>query len=88
MPRKVQPLFNRVLVKRQEAQETTEGGLIVPEAAKELPLEGTVVSIGEDVRRIQAHDEVMFSKYAGTEVVVDDETFLLLSEADIIAIVE
>ncbi|MFQ6010883.1 MAG: co-chaperone GroES [Nitrososphaerales archaeon] len=88
MSRKVQPLFNRVLIKRQEAAETTEGGLIVPEAAKELPLEGTVIAVGEDVRKVKAHDEVMFSKYAGTEVEIDDEKLLLLSEEDILAIVE
>ena len=94
---KLRPLYDRVLVKRVDAETTTKGGLIIPDAAKEKPLEGEIVAAGngrvlEDgtVRplTVKAGDRVLFAKYAETEVKVGGETLLLLREEDLLGIVE
>lgn len=94
---KLRPLYDRVLVKRVESETTTKGGLIIPETAKEKPLEGEIVAVGngrvlEDgsVRAltVKAGDRVLFAKYAETEVKVGQDTFLLLREDDLLGIVE
>ncbi len=94
---KLRPLYDRVLVKRVDSETTTKGGLIIPDTAKEKPLEGEVVSVGngrvlEDgsVRpmTVKAGDRVLFAKYAETEVKVGGENFLLLREDDLLGIVE
>jgi chaperonin GroES len=94
---KVRPLGENVLVRRVEAEEKTSGGIILPDAAKEKPKEGIVVAIGdgkllEDGKRaapaVAIHQRVIFSSYAGSEVKIDGEEYLLISENDILAIVE
>lgn len=94
---KLRPLYDRVLVKRVDSETTTKGGLIIPDTAKEKPLEGEVVAVGngrvlEDgsVRAltVKAGDRVLFAKYAETEVKVGGDTFLLLREDDLLGIVE
>ena len=94
---KLRPLYDRVLVKRVDAETTTKGGLIIPDAAKEKPLEGEIVAAGngrvlEDgtVRplTVKPGDRVLFAKYAETEVKVGGETLLLLREEDLLGIVE
>jgi len=94
---KVKPLGENVLVKRIEAEEKTAGGIILPDSAKEKPKEGIVVAIGdgkllEDGKRaafsVTVNQRVIFSSYAGNEVKVDGDDFLLISESDILAIVE
>jgi len=94
---KIRPLHDRVLVKRLEGEEKTKGGLFIPDTAKEKPIEGTVVAVGngkvaEDgtLRKLEvkANDRVLFGKYAGTEVKVDGEELLILREEDILGILE
>jgi chaperonin GroES len=94
---KLRPLYDRVLVKRVDSETTTKGGIIIPDNAKEKPLEGEVVAVGngkvlEDgsIRpmTVKAGDRVLFAKYAETEVKVGADTLLLLREDDLLGIVE
>jgi chaperonin GroES len=94
---KIRPLQDRVLVKRLEQEEKTKGGIIIPDTAKEKPIEATVVAVGngkvlEDgtVRKldIKAGDRVLFGKYSGTEVKIDGEEHLILREDDILGVIE
>ena len=93
----VQPLADRVLVKRLEAEEQVKGGIIIPDTAKEKPMEGEVVAVGpgklkEDGSRIAMEvavgDRVLISKYAGTEVKIDDEEHIVMREDEILAIIK
>ena len=94
---KITPLHDRVIVKRMEEEETTKGGIIIPETAKEKPVEGKVVAVGngkllDDGKKapleVKPGDLVLFGKYAGTEIKIDGEEHLIMREDDIIAIVE
>jgi len=94
---KIRPLQDRVIVKRVAEEEKTKGGIIIPDTAKEKPLEGTVVAVGngkvlEDgkVRSldVKAGDRILFTKYAGTEVKLDGEEHLMIREEDILGIVD
>jgi len=94
---KVRPLHDRVIVKRVEEEEKTKGGIIIPDTAKEKPVEGKVVAVGDgkvgdDGKKIKlevkAGDRVLFGKYAGTDINIDGEEHLIMREDDIIAIVE
>lgn len=94
---KLKPLGDRVLVKRLEQEEVTKGGIIIPDSAKEKPMRGEVVAvgpgkIGEDGKHqamnVAAGNLVLFNKYAGTEIKVDDEDLLVMREDDILAIIE
>ncbi|MDD5307334.1 MAG: co-chaperone GroES [Deltaproteobacteria bacterium] len=93
----VRPLHDRVLVKRMESEERTKGGIIIPETAKEKPLEGKVVAVGngailEDGKRrpldVKKNDKILFGKYAGTEIKVNGEEMVILREEEILAIIE
>jgi chaperonin GroES len=93
----IRPLRDRVLVKRLESEEKTKGGIIIPDAAKEKPLEGKVIAVGggrllEDgtVRPLdlKAGDKILFGKYTGTEVKIDGEEMVLLREDDVLAVIE
>ncbi len=94
---KIRPLHDRVLVKRVAEQQTTKGGIIIPDTAKEKPIEGEVLAVGngkllEDgtVRKMEVKkgDRVLFGKYSGTEVKIEGEEALILREDDILGIVE
>ena len=94
---KIRPLHDRVIVKRVEEEEKTKGGIIIPDTAKEKPVEGKVIAvgdgkIGDDGKKIplevKSGDKVLFGKYAGTEIQIDGEEHLIMREDDIIAIVE
>jgi chaperonin GroES len=94
---KIRPLHDRVIVKRIEEEETTKGGIIIPDTAKEKPSEGKIVAVGKgkllDNGKMQAlevkkGDKVLFGKYSGTEITIDGEEHLIMREDDIIAIVE
>ena len=94
---KLKPLGGRVIVEPLEQEETTAGGIILPETAKEKPQEGMILAAGpgdrdEDGERIpmdvKVGDKVLFAKYSGTEVKVDSRKLLILRESDILAIVE
>ena len=93
----IRPLQDRVLVKRVEGEKVSKGGIIIPDSAKEKPMEATVVAVGNgkvldngETRSlaVSAGDLVLFSKYAGTEVKIDGEEHLILREDDIIGIIE
>ena len=92
---KTRPLHDRVLLKRIEEKETVKGGIIIPDTAKEKPMEGQVISAGpgkilEDGKRspmdVKAGDRVLFGKYAGTEIKIDDEEFVIMREEEILAV--
>jgi len=91
---KLQPLGDRVVIKAIEREEITRGGIVLPDTAKEKPQEGEVVAVGpgrltEDGKRIemevQVGERVIYAKYAGTEIRLDDEEFIILRESDILA---
>mgnify|MGYP003574636555 FL=1 len=93
----IRPLHDRVIVKRIEEEETTKGGIIIPDTAKEKPSEGKIVAVGKgkvlDNGEVQAlevkkGDKVLFGKYAGTEINIDGVEHLIMREDDIIAVVE
>ena len=93
----LKPLHDRVLVKRLDSEEKTKGGIIIPDSAKEKPLEGKVIAAGDgklldDGKRqplaVKKGDKVLFGKYAGTEIKVEGEEMVILREDDILAIVE
>ncbi len=97
MALKIRPLHDRILVKRLEEQETKRGGIIIPDTAKEKPQEGKVVAvgngkIGDDGKRIaldvKAGDKILFGKYSGSEVKIEDDEYLILREEDVLAILE
>lgn len=92
---KFKPLHDRVLVRRLEQESKTKGGIIIPDTAKEKPIEGEVISVGSGIRDdsgslraldVKAGDRVVFGKWSGTEVKVDGEDLLILKEADIFGI--
>ena len=94
---KVRPLQDRVIVKRVEEEEVTKGGIIIPDTAKEKPIEGKVVAVGkgkltEDGKKlpleVKKGDRVLFGKYAGTEIQIDGEENLIMREDDIVAVIE
>ncbi|MEJ5347405.1 MAG: co-chaperone GroES [Desulfosoma sp.] len=94
---KLRPLNDRVVIKRIEEEERTAGGIIIPDTAKEKPIQGEVLAVGngklmEDGTRrpldVKAGDRVLFSKYAGTDVKVEGEDLLIMREDDILAIIE
>jgi chaperonin GroES len=94
---KIRPLQDRVIVRRVEEEEKTKGGIIIPDTAKEKPIEGEVIAVGkgkiaDDGKLIKldvkAGDRVLFSKYAGTEVKIDGEEHLIMREDDILGIIE
>jgi chaperonin GroES len=93
----VKPLGEKVLIKRVEAEGKTAGGIVLPDTAKEKPREGKVVALGDgkllkDGRRaefqVKKGERVLFSSYGGTEVKIDGEEYLLMSEDDILAVIE
>lgn len=87
---KARPLQNRIIVRPTESEDKTPGGIIVPDAAKEKPLSGRVLAIGIKVGEVAVNDIISYSKYAGTEMKLEDEEepCLILSEDDVLAILE
>ena len=93
----VRPLHDRVLIKRIEEKEVAKGGIIIPDTAKEKPMEGKVVAAGpgkmlEDGKRspmdVKAGDRILFGKYAGTEIRLDDEDYVIMREEEILAVLD
>jgi len=94
---KVRPLHDRLIVQRLEEEEKTKGGIIIPDTAKEKPIEGKVIAIGTGrIKKngtkipleIKKGNRVLYAKYAGTEVKIDGEEYLIMKEDDILAIIE
>ncbi|RMG91209.1 MAG: co-chaperone GroES [Zetaproteobacteria bacterium] len=97
MATKVRPLHDRVIVRRLDEEEKSAGGIIIPDTAKEKPIQGEVIAVGKgkimengEVRPldVKAGDRVIFSKYAGTEIKLDNEEFLMMREDDILGVIE
>ncbi|MBQ9200807.1 MAG: co-chaperone GroES [Bacteroidales bacterium] len=86
----LKPLSDRVLVKPVAAEQKTAGGIIIPDSAKEKPLKGEVVAAGpgtkDEAMQLSVGDEVLFGKYAGTEVELDGEKYLIMRQSDVLAI--
>ena len=94
---KLRPLSDKIVVKRLEAEEKTKGGIVLPDAAKEKPKEGKVISIGQGKMlkdgtrakfQVKKNDRIIFSSYAGTEVKIDGDELIIMSEDDVLAVVE
>jgi chaperonin GroES len=94
---KLRPLHDRILVKRLEEEEVRRGGIIIPDTAKEKPQEGKVIAVGtgkvgEDGKKIpldvKAGDRILFGKYSGSEVKINDEEYLILREEDVLGILD
>lgn len=88
---KIQPLGSRVVVKPSTGEEKTEGGIIIPDSAKEKPQQGDVIAVGKGTKdeemEVKVGDKVLYGKYAGTEVSIDDEDVLIMNQSDILAII-
>ena len=94
---KFRPLHDRVLVRRAEEEEKTAGGIIIPDTAKEKPMEGEIVAVGSGARNdsgdlipmeVKVGDRVLFGKYSGTDVSVSGEDLVIIKESDVMGIVE
>jgi chaperonin GroES len=94
---KIRPLHDRILVEREEEKAVKKGGIIIPDTAKEKPLEGKIIAVGngkvnEDGKKValdvKAHDRILFAKYSGSEVKVDGQDYLIMKEEDVLAIIE
>jgi chaperonin GroES len=94
---KFRPLQDRVLVRRIEQEEKTSGGIIIPETAKEKPMEGEIMAVGPGTRGddgklhpldVKTGDRVLFGKWSGTEIKIDNEELVVMKESDIMGIVE
>ena len=94
---KIRPLQDRILVQRVKEEEKTKGGIIIPDTAKEKPVEGRVIAVGigklsEEGKRIALEvkkgDRILFGKYSGTEVKIEDEEYLIMREDDVLGVIE
>jgi len=94
---KIQPLGDRIMVEVLEAKEKTKGGIVLPDTAKEKPQEAKVIAVGKGriseegkiiVPEVKAGDKILFGKYSGTEIIVDDKEYLILKEEDILAVMK
>ncbi len=94
---KVRPLHDRIIVKRTEEEEKTKGGIIIPDTAKEKPIEGKVIAAGPGrfnkegnkvALEVKAGDRILFGKFAGTEIKIDGEEHLMMKEDDVLAVIE
>ena len=94
---KLKPIQDRVLVKREDAEEKTSGGIIIPDTSKEKPSKGVIVAVGDGARdekgnvipmTLRVGDKVFFTKWGGTEIKIDNEDLLIMKESDILAIIE
>jgi chaperonin GroES len=87
----IKPLADRVLIEPAQAEEKTAGGIIIPDTAKEKPQRGSVVAVGpgkkDEPMTVKVGDNVLYSKYAGTEITVEGANYLIMRESDIVAIV-
>ena len=94
---KFRPLHDRVVVRRLDAEEKTAGGIIIPDTAKEKPMEGEVIAVGPGARNeqgqivaldVKAGDKILFGKWSGTEVKIDGKDLLIMKESDILGVID
>ena len=87
----IKPLADRVLIKPADAEEKTAGGIIIPDSAKEKPLKGEVIAVGKGTKDeemvLKAGDQVLYGKYAGTEIELNDIKYLIMRQSDVLAII-
>jgi len=97
MAAKVRPLGDKILLKRVEAESKTKSGIVLPETAKEKPKRGTVIAVGDGKLldsgerakfQVKKGDEIIFASYAGTEIKIDNDEYLVLSEEEVLAIID
>ncbi|MBI4462218.1 MAG: co-chaperone GroES [Acidobacteria bacterium] len=93
----VRPLYDRILIKRIEEQETVRGGIIIPDTAKEKPQEAEVIAVGHGKKTedgkvipldVKVGDRILFGKYSGTDIKIEDEEYLILREEEVLAVLE
>ena len=93
----LRPLADRVLVRRLEAEEKTKGGIIIPDTAKEKPMEGQIIAVGTGARHengtvipmeLKVGDQVLFGKWSGTEVKLDGEEYMIMKESDVMGVIQ
>ncbi len=94
---RIRPLHDRVIVKRGDAETKTASGIIIPDSAKEKPQEGEIVAVGSGIRKedgtvlpldVKVGDKILFGKYAGNEIKLDGEDYLMMKEDDIMGVIE
>lgn len=94
---RVRPLHDRILVQRIEEKETVKGGIIIPDTAKEKPQEGEVIAVGKGKKTedgkvvpldVKTGDRILFGKYSGTEIKIDDQEYLILKEDEVLGVIE
>jgi len=94
---KIRPLHDRVIVKRSDAETKTASGIIIPDTAKEKPQEGEIIAVGSGIRKedgslipldVKKGDRILFGKYAGTEIKIDGDEYLMMKEDDILGVIE
>ncbi|OPX38477.1 MAG: co-chaperone GroES [Desulfobacteraceae bacterium 4484_190.3] len=94
---KIRPLHDRILVKRVEVETKTKGGIIIPDSAKEKPFEGEVVAVGKGKKTedgkvialdVKNGDRILFSKYAGSDIKIDDIEYLIMREEDVLGVID
>jgi chaperonin GroES len=94
---KVRPLHDRILIKRIEEKETIKGGIIIPDSAKEKPQEGEVIAVGNGKKTddgkvipldVKAGDRILFGKYSGTEIKIDEQEYLIVREEEVLGVLE
>ncbi len=94
---KIKPLGDRVVIERSEEKEVTKGGIVLPDTAKERPQEGKVVAVGEGKKTedgkvvalsLKVGDTVLYGKYSGTEIKVDDQEYIIMREDDVLAVIQ
>ncbi len=94
---RVRPLHDRILIKRIEEKETVKGGIIIPDSAKEKPQEGEVIAVGHGKKTeegkvvpldVKAGDRILFGKYSGTEIKIDDEEYLIVREDEVLGVID
>ena len=93
----IRPLHDRVIVRRRDAETTTASGIIIPDSAKEKPQEGDVIAVGSGIRKedgtilpldVKAGDRIVFGKYAGTEIKMEGEEYIMMKEDDILGVID
>lgn len=94
---KIRPLQDRIIVKRLEEEDTTKGGIIIPDTAKEKPSEGLVIAIGKGKvlengkqlpLEVKKNDRILFGKYSGTDIKIEDEEYLIMREDDVLGVIQ
>lgn len=93
---KIRPLYDRIIVDRKDAETTTASGIIIPDSAKEKPMEGTIIAAGKGRLKqdgiipldVKVGDTVLFSAYAGSDVKIDGKTYLMMKEDDVLGVIE